>query len=140
MAGCLNAALIALCATAAVPRSASAEFPHDLGVSYEALYVGDASLGGETVQANFLVQELGLELGYEDFGFGLLVRDTRRLDLTSAGQSPEVGVMLTGRYTPVLTNWLRLDAGVRLGLTHHLSGSSCPVNSRARSTGPGVRS
>lgn len=108
-------------------KDAGAEFPSDLGVSYDALYVGDANLAGRTVQANFLVQNLALELGYEDFGFGVLVRDTRRLDPSQRGQIPEIGTMLTGRYSPVLTDWLRLDAVARIGLTHSISDADQPL-------------
>lgn len=110
---------------ALIPASAEASFPQDVVTSYDLLFVGPVELSNQRRQVDLLVQSFSFELGVEDWGIGLVIREGRSLN-EARPYRPETGVMLSGRFSPVLTDWLRLDASGLVGLTHGTTDPSQP--------------
>ena len=101
-------------------------FPDDAALGYSASYTPQARFSGRLFEAGMLRQTLALELGWGDFGVGVRLHDAESLVRTVPGES-EFGVMLTGAYSPVLTNYLRLELNTRIGLTHGSSNPGQPL-------------
>lgn len=101
------------------PAVARASFADDLVVGYDGLYISGAVIGGQDADLGLLRQTLWAELGVGDFGVGMTAVGAH--DVKNGALDPEYGLMLTGRWGPVLADFLRLDSFLRVGLTHEWS-------------------
>lgn len=119
------ARLMAVVGMSLMAQTARAD-PDDFALGYDIMFIPSARIGENMERKDYLRQNLRPEMGWGDFGFGLQIQDARSLDASSSAED-EVGIMLTLRFSPELTDFLRFESFGRVGLTHPQSDPGQPL-------------
>ena len=88
----------------------------DVFLEYSFMYINRVIVGPETREPTFLRHNLKVDVGVDNFTFGLIYARTDKSASTMPG-APGHGLMLTAGYYEILAPFASLDVFARIGIT-----------------------